>query len=129
MKFLEGKGFEVIIQDSIYTDTAKMGIVLKQLPDPNSTVKINRIVFLTVNRLTLPLVEMPSLEGKTLNYALIILERSHLKLGDTSYKPDFMRGSVLEQLYKGKRLSYGSKLPWGSQIDLVIAGGYRKNVF
>ena len=40
VKFLEAKGFEVVIQDSVYTDTAKMGIVLKQLPDPNSTVKI-----------------------------------------------------------------------------------------
>ncbi len=70
IKFLEDKGFEVVIQDSVYTDTAKMGIVLKQLPDPNSTVKINRTVFLTVNRVTLPLVEMPALEGKTLNFAL-----------------------------------------------------------
>lgn len=123
VKFLEEKGFEVIIQDSIYTDTAKMGIVLKQLPDPNSTVKINRTVFLTVNRLTLPLVDMPQLEGKTFNYASIILERSHLKLGDTSFRPDFMRGSILEQQYKGNKITFGTKVPWGSRIDLVIAGG------
>lgn len=123
VKFLESKGFEVVIQDSVYTDTAKKGIVLKQLPDPNSTVKINRTVFLTVNRVTLPMIDMPSLQGKTLNYALIILERSHLKLGDTTYKPDFMRGSVLEQLYNGDKISAGSKLPWGSRVDLVIAGG------
>lgn len=129
VRFLEEKGFVVIIQDSIYTDTAKMGIVLKQLPDPNSTVKINRTVFLTVNRVTLPLVEMPSLEGKTFNYALIILERSHLTLGDTSTKPDFMRGSVMEQLYKGKRVQYGTKVPWGSRIDLVIAGGLSEERF
>lgn len=123
VKFLEGKGFEVVIQDSVYTDTANMGIVLKQLPDPASTVKINRTVFLTVNRLTLPLIEMPELEGKTLNYAMIILERNHLKLGDTSYKPDFMRGSILEQSYNGHKIAHGSKVPWGSRIDLVIAGG------
>lgn len=123
VKFLESKGFEVQIQDSIYVDTAKRGIVLKQLPDPNSTVKINRTVFLTVNRLTLPMVDMPALEGKTLNYALIILERSHLKLGDTTYKPDFMRGSVLEQSFNGNKIPPGSKLPWGSSVDLVVAGG------
>jgi hypothetical protein len=45
VKFLESKGFDVIIQDSVYVDSAKKGIVLKQLPDPNSTVKINRTVF------------------------------------------------------------------------------------
>ena len=123
VKFLEDKGFEVIIQDSVYTDTAKMGIVLKQLPDPNSTVKINRTVFLTVNRLTLPTVDMPLLKGKSLAYAIMILERSHLKLGDTTYRPDFARGSVLEQIYKGEQVEAGAKIPWGSSVDLVIARG------
>jgi len=129
VKFLESKGFDVVIQDSIYVDTAQRGIVLKQLPDPNSTVKINRTVFLTVNRLTLPMVDMPTLEGKTLNYALIILERSHLKLGDTTYKPDFMRGSVLEQLFNGNKVAAGTKIPWGSSIDLVLAGGLTTDRF
>lgn len=123
IKFLEAKGFEVEIQDSLYVDTASMGIVLKQLPDPNSTVKINRTVYLTVNRVTLPLVDMPSLQGKTLNYALEILRRSHLVLGDTSSRPDFMMGSVLEQSYKGNPITSGTKLPWGSRVDLVVGSG------
>ena len=129
VKFLEGKGFEVVIQDSIYTDTAKMGIVLKQLPDPNSTVKINRTVFLTVNRLTLPMVDMPLLKGKSLVYAMMILERSHLKLGDTTFRPDFARGSILEQSYNGGPVEAGAKLPWGSSIDLVIARGITNERF
>lgn len=123
VKFLESKGFDVVIQDSIYTDTARMGIVLKQLPESNSTVKINRTVFLTVNRVTLPQVDMPSLQGKTLKYALEILKRSHLQLGDTTFKPDFMMGSVLEQMYNGNAITSGTKLPWGSRVDLVIGGG------
>ncbi len=123
VKFLEDKGFEVIIQDSVYVDTAQKGIVLKQLPDPNSTVKVNRTVYLTVNRVSLPLVEMPALEGKTYSFALEILRRSHLEPGDTTHKPDFMRGSILEQLYKGNKITSGTRIPWGSKIDLVIAGG------
>lgn len=129
IKFLESKGFEVTIQDSIYTDTAKRGIVLKQLPEPNSTVKINRTVFLTVNRLTLPMIDMPALEGKSLNYALIILKRSHLVMGDTTFRPDFMRGSILEQSFNGNKISPGTKLPWGSRVDLVIAGGLTNERF
>jgi beta-lactam-binding protein with PASTA domain len=100
-----------------------MGIVLKQLPDPNSTVKINRTIFLTVNRVTLPMVDMPSLQGKTLPYAIEILKRSHLVLGDTTFKPDFAKGSVLEQSYKGNTITSGAKLPWGSKVDLLVAGG------
>lgn len=129
VKFLETKGFEVAIQDSVYTDTAKMGIVLKQLPDPNSTVKINRVVYLTVNRVTLPLVDMPSLQGKTLNYAIEIMKRSHLVLGDTTYKPSFELGSVLEQSFKGNAVQTGAKIPWGSKIDLVIGGGLSEQRF
>ena len=64
VKLLESKGFDVVIQDSVYTDTAKMGIVLKQFPEPNSTVKVNRTVLLTVNRVTLPMIDMPALQGK-----------------------------------------------------------------
>lgn len=123
IKFLESKGFDVTILDSIYVDTAKMGTVLKQLPEANSTVKINRTVLLTVNRVTLPLVEVPSLQGKSFNYAMEILKRSHLTLGDTSFRPDFMMGSVLEQTFKGKSIDAGSKIPWGSPIDLVIGSG------
>ena len=123
VKLLEKQGFDVHIQDSVFTDTAARGIVLKQLPDPDATVKINRTVFITVNRLVPPMIDMPRLEGQNLSFALKILERSHLKLGDTIYKPDFMMGSVLEQQYKGVRIPEKTKIQWGSSITLIIGGG------
>jgi len=123
IKILEDKGFDVVIQDSVYTDTASRGTVLKQLPDPNSTVKVNRSVLLIVNRVTLPMVDMPSLQGKSLNYALELLKRSHLNLGDTTFRPDFMMGSVLEQHYHGTLINPGAKIQWGSKIDLIVGGG------
>lgn len=123
VKLLEDKGFDVVISDSIYTDTAKMGIVLKQFPEENSTVKVNRQVLLTVNRSTLPMLDMPALQGKSLSYALEILKRSHMVLGDTTFKPDFMMGSVLEQRYKGNLVASGAKVPWGSRIDLLVGSG------
>lgn len=123
MKLLEDKGFEVLITDSVYTDTAKRGTVLKQIPDANSTVKINRTVFITVNRYTPPMIAMPSLEGKGLSFVIDILQRNHLQLGDTTFRPDFMKGSVIEQRYRGARIAAGSKIQWGSTIDLIVGGG------
>lgn len=123
IKILEKEGFEVQIQDSVFTDTAARGIVLKQLPDPEATVKINRTVFITVNRLVPPMIDMPRLEGLSLNFAIDILERNHLKLGDTTFRPDFRAGSVLEQLYNGGRIAEKTKVQWGSTISLVIGGG------
>jgi len=121
--FLKKKGFDVQIQDSVYTDTAARGIVLKQLPDPNATVKVNRTIFLTVNRVIPPMIDMPKLEGQSLRFALEILARNHLKLADTIYKPDFMMGSVLEQQYNGVRIPEKAKIQWGSSITLIIGGG------
>ena len=120
---LEKQGFDVYIQDSVFTDTAQRGTVLKQLPDPNATVKVNRTVFITVNRYVPPMIDMPKLEGLNLAFAIKMLERYHLKLGDTTYRTDFALGSVLEQQYNGVRIPEKAKIQWGSTIDLVIAGG------
>lgn len=128
VKLLEKAGFDVEIQDSIFTDTAARGIVLKQLPDPNSTVKINRTVFLTVNRMVPPMIEMPQLEGQSLRFAMDMLERYHLKLGDTTSRPYFTVGAVLEQQYNGVRIPAKTKVQWGSTISLVIASGVEKRM-
>ena len=123
IKLLEKQGFDVAIQDSIFTDSLPRGTVIKQLPDANATVKVNRTVYLTVNRYVPPMIVMPKLEGKSFSFAVDLLQRNHLKLGDTTYKPDFMKGSVLEQLYNGAKIPEGTKVQWGSKISLVIAGG------
>jgi beta-lactam-binding protein with PASTA domain len=93
------------------------------LPEPDATVKVNRTVFLTINRATLPEIIMPKLEGLSLRFAIDMLQRNHLGLADTIYRPDFMKGSVLEQQYNGSRITPGTKLPWGAKVTLIIGGG------
>jgi beta-lactam-binding protein with PASTA domain len=123
IKILESRGFDVIIQDSVYFDSIPRYTVIKQLPDPDATVKVNRTVFLTINRATTPAINMPKLEGLSFRFAYDMLQRNHLRLGDTIYRPDFMKGSVLEQQYNGSRITAGTKVPWGAQITLIIGGG------
>jgi eukaryotic-like serine/threonine-protein kinase len=123
VKYLEDQGFDVIITDSVYNDSLPLNTVKKQLPDAGATVKVNRTVFLNINPVMLPMVEMPKLEGLSLRFALDRLAKSHLRLGDTTYRPDFMKGSVLEQNYNGNKILPGAKLRWGSAVSLVIGGG------
>lgn len=123
IQILESKGFEVLIQDSVYIEDQPKNTVLKQLPEPDATVKVNRTVFLTINRTSPPNIDMPKLEGLSLRFALDLLERNHLKLGDTIYRPDFMKGSVLEQQYNGARIAPGTKVQWGKNITLIIGSG------
>lgn len=123
IKILESKGFEVIIQDSVYFDSIPKYTVIKQLPEPDATVKVNRTVFLTINRATPPPINIPKLEGLSFRFAHDMLLRNHLRLGDTIHRPDFMKGSVLEQQYNGSRVTAGTKVPWGARINLIIGGG------
>ncbi|HVZ96994.1 MAG TPA: PASTA domain-containing protein [Chitinophagaceae bacterium] len=123
LKFLEDKGFDVVITDSLYEDTLPLGVVKRQLPAAGATVKVNRTVYLNVNPSVLPVIEMPKLEGLSFRYALDLLNKNHLKLGDTTGKTDFTKNTVLEQLYNGSKVVPGTKLKWGSSIDLVISTG------
>lgn len=123
VKMLEDKGFEVIIQDSVYFDSIPRYTVTRQVPDPDATVKANRTVYLTINRATPPNVNMPKLEGLSYRFAIDILRRNHLRLGDTIYRPDFMKGSILEQQYNASRIPAGTPVPWGAKITLIIGGG------
>lgn len=123
IKFLQKEGFEVVITDSAYNDSMPLNTVKKQIPDAGATVKVNRSVFLNINPSSLPLVEMPRLEGLSYRFAVEKLEKNHLKLGDTTYRADFMKGSILEQNYKGNKILPGTKLRWGSAVSLVIGGG------
>ena len=123
VQFLEKEGFEVIVTDSVYNDSMPLNTVKKQIPDADATVKVNRTVFLNINPAVLPMVEIPRLEGLSFRFALEKLQKNHLKLGDTSYRADFMKGSILEQRYNGNQVATGTKVRWGSSVDLIIGGG------
>ncbi|MFL5744506.1 MAG: PASTA domain-containing protein [Niastella sp.] len=122
-KILEGQGFDVEIQDTVYNDTAALLSVVKQFPTAESKVKMNRTVYLTINRDAAPDIEMPKLVGQSFRSAQITLQQQKLKLQDTIYKNDFATDQVLEQLYKEQPIKEGTKIPMGSGITLVISRG------
>ena len=122
-RLLESKGFEVEIQDSIYIDTVPKLAVIKQSPEGDAMVKVNRTVYLTINRSQPPLVEMPNLVGFSIRNAEMYLENLGLHIGDTSFRPDIAKNAVLEQLYNDKPITAGTKIYMGSSISLVLGDG------
>ncbi|MBE7173089.1 MAG: PASTA domain-containing protein [Williamsia sp.] len=121
-KILNEEGFDVKVQDSVYIDTMAPLKVVRQFPEADAVVKINRTVYLTVNRSVPPMVSMPRLVGSFRN-ALLILKQFGLKLGDTTYRLDFAKNSVLDQIYNGQPVKPGTKIPMGSIISLVLGSG------
>jgi beta-lactam-binding protein with PASTA domain len=122
-KLLEAKGFEVQIQDSLYIDTFPKLAVIRQTPDGDATVKVNRTIYLTINRAQPPLVEMPNLVGFSLRNAQMYLENLGLHLGDTTFRPDIAKNAVLEQLYNNEPVKAGTKIFMGSSISFVLGNG------
>ncbi len=123
-KSILGKmGFEVEVQDSIYIDSLPPLSVIKQVPEGDAVVKVNREVYLTVNRSVPPLIPMTNLIGYSFRSAEMSLKNMGLRMGDTIYKPDFARNSVLEQLFNGTAIQPGTKIPMGSSITLVLGSG------
>jgi beta-lactam-binding protein with PASTA domain len=126
---LEAQGFDVQIQDSVYNDTAAPASVLRQFPDADALVKVNRTVYLTVNRTVAPLIDMPNLEGLSFRSAEIAMQQYGLKLEDTVYRTDFAKNSVLEQQFNGQRIKAGTKIPEGSSVVLVLGSGLGSEEF
>jgi len=122
-KVLRKGGFDIEIQDSIYSDTLAKGSVLKQVPEGDALVKISRTVYLTINRQVPPEVEMPNLIGFSYRNAEMQLKNMGLRIGDTTFKPDFAKNSVLEQWCDGAPVTPGTKLRQGSVISLVLGNG------
>ncbi|MFT3902232.1 MAG: PASTA domain-containing protein [Niabella sp.] len=122
-KVLSNAGFDVVIQDSVYVDSLRPLQVLRQIPDEYEVVKSTRTVYLTINRAVPPLVEMPNIVGYSLRSASLMLLNSGLRIGDTTFKPDFAKNSVLEQLYNGVTILPGAKIRMGSAISLVVGDG------
>jgi eukaryotic-like serine/threonine-protein kinase len=120
---LEKNGFEIVIQDSVYVDTLPPTGIIRQVPDADAVVKVNRTVYLTINRTVPPMIEMPNLVGYSFRNAEMVLKNMGLRMGDTTFKADFAKNSVLEQRYDGRSIAPGTKLRQGSEISLVLGNG------
>ncbi len=128
-KILNSSGFDVEVQDSIYSDTTAKGNVLRQVPDGDATVKISRTVYITINRRVPPMVEMPNLKDFSLRNAELQLKNMGLRVGNTSYVHDFAKNTVQEQHYSGTPIAPGTKIQQGSSIDLVLSDGLGETEF
>ena len=129
VKILKKQGFDVIVQDSIYVDTIPKYTIIKQFPEADAVVKVNRNVYLTVNRTVAPMVEMPNLVGYSFRSAEMVLKNISLRIGDTTFRPNFAKHSVLEQWYNGSPITPGTKIRMGSKIDFVLASGVGNEEF
>ncbi|MCE2845114.1 MAG: hypothetical protein RL423_260 [Bacteroidota bacterium] len=122
-KNLIALGFDVELQDSIYVDTLARNAVLRQTPEADEVVKKGRTVYLTVNRVIAPQVDMPNLVGFSIKSAETYLKVLGLRLGSIQMVPDQNKNVVIDQLVNGQPIAPGSKIPSGTLIHFLVGDG------
>jgi beta-lactam-binding protein with PASTA domain len=120
---METFSLRYVIIDSIFSDNLNVETVIDQDPKPNTFVKENRRVYLTVVAKNKKLVVLPNLIDLTKRRAISKLKSLGLIVGELSFVPDMAKNAVLKQLVDGKELESGVTLPTGTTVDLVIGDG------
>ncbi len=124
-EYRQDDNFRFEISDSVHDATKEKGTIVTQVPLPNSNVKKNRKIYLTIIASSPEKVSMPNLKDITLRQAVAVLETYGLKLGNKEFVPD-LGETIMKQKYKGKIIKEGDEIPKGSEIDLVIGKGLGK---
>jgi beta-lactam-binding protein with PASTA domain len=122
-KNLTALGFDVELQDSIYVDTLARNAVLRQTPEADEVVKKGRTVYLTINRVIAPQVDMPNLVGFSIKSAETYLKVLGLRVGSIQMVPDQNKNVVIDQLVNGQPIAPGSKIPSGTLIHFLVGDG------
>lgn len=126
---LEDEGFEVVISDSIETDSLQSlkfrpGAVIEQYPRSGTTVKSNRIIYLVTRYQNEARIEIPKLVGeRSYREAKIILANLGFRFTPDSVVSGQQEGLLLG-IYQGKtKLKTGDLCPKSKKLTLYVGGG------
>jgi eukaryotic-like serine/threonine-protein kinase len=124
----ESNVFEFVVIDSVFDLNKPKGMILHQDPFPDSKVKENRKIYLTIVSFLPEKTSMPDLKFLTLRQAISTLESIGLRTGRIQYIPAFDGDAVQQQRYKGAIIAPGTRLDKGSSIDLTVGMGAKGQV-
>lgn len=122
-KLFRNKGLACAVADSSYVKELPAGCILEYTPSAGQKVKEGRLVYLTINTLTIPLHIVPDVaDNSSLRQAEARMLASGFKLAETEYisgEKDWVYGVK----YQGRELLTGAKVPEGAVLTLVVGDG------
>ena len=122
-KNIKALGFDLVLQDSIYVDTLARNSVLRQTPEADEVVKKGRTIFLTVNRVIAPQVDMPNLIGFSLKSAQTYLKVLGLRIGSINLVTNRNKNVIIDQLVGSNPIAPGTKISSGTMINFTVGDG------
>jgi eukaryotic-like serine/threonine-protein kinase len=121
--FLTDHDLRFSVNDSAYSSEHPPLVVLRQFPKAGSKVKENRMIYVSLNRVTPPTLPMPDLVDRSLINAEVVLKSNELKRGRILYEPSPFQNLVKEMRLNGKVIAPGTRIQKGAVIDLVVGDG------
>ena len=127
-RMADSEGFDIVVTDSIYSESFPADIVLEQNPSANSYVKSGRTIYVKITTNRGNLVALPDIKGNDqVDLYIELLNMAKVKVGriDTIADPNLSDGTILQVIVGNddvyKKLGDGVRVREGSQIRLVIA--------
>ena len=117
---LDSVGLLVVANDSSYVEGMPAGAIIQQNPGPGMMVKSGRIIYVTINSLTMPCEKIPDLID---NCSFREAEARLKSLGFSLLSPRLIDGEkdwVYGIQYRGRNLMNGDEVPIGSELTLII---------
>ena len=123
LALLEREGFKDTIISILFIDTLPKGVIVEQVPTPESQVKPGRTIYLKVNSsedIYIPMPDFVGHQSKTLENEL---KKYKLKLDKIKYqRHGEEKNIVLKQMYNGRQIKPGTEIKQGSAISFIVAG-------
>jgi beta-lactam-binding protein with PASTA domain len=109
------------INDTLYIDNMKPGVIVEQSPIEGEDVKSGRVIYVKVNATSRPRVNMPKLVDCSLNLAKALLKNAGLTLGTiTKEYAEYGNNLVTAQRVGGRSIEAGEKVLKGTVVDVTI---------
>ncbi len=121
--FLAQHKLQYELNDSAYSSDFPPLTVVRQFPKEGSSVKEERKIYISINRVSPPTVPIPDLVDRSRINAEVVLKSNELTRGRILFEPSPFLNLVKELRYQGKPIAAGVRVPKGSVIDLVIGDG------
>ncbi len=109
-----------VVIDSVYSAEGKAGSVFEQSPYSQAEVKEDRLVYLTVYRITPPAELLKVDEGMNERVAEIILNNKGIRFKKEYEENHLLAGMVVRVIHKGEKLNAESQIQRGKEVTLII---------
>ncbi|MDR1381095.1 MAG: PASTA domain-containing protein [Tannerella sp.] len=121
--FFEQNRLRYVIVDSIFSKETKPGAIVDLLPEANSRVKKNRIVYVTVNAKTEETAPIPDITDISFRQAYALLRARGFIDVEHKYVSGEYRDLTLGVEYGGQMIIDGTRVPLNAKLILVVSDG------